>query len=714
MLGPSEPHVPGSPSSPAERASRPPEDEDRYLRAMVQVEETILTANSVEELLRNVLDAMLDIFECDRAWLLYPCDPEANTFTVPMERTRSEWPGAGVLDRPLPMDPWSRANNALALATRRPCRWDPEVNPIAPGQQPYTQFHILSMMLTAVHPHVGKPWALGIHHCSAPRVYAPDERIFESIAARVGDGLSSLLAREALDQKRGQLERAQELAQMGSFEWQVSTNVLDCSQGLCRLLGLADPPSNLDALVAHFESTPHLNVRAILDEVSGGGVPTDVLLDVVRSNGEVRKVRLHARAEPRAGHGGTTLAGVLRDVTEHHKQLERERQLEEQLRQAQKMEAIGQLTGGVAHDFNNLLTVILGSFDLLLEPPAPSGREVRAELVQQGRFAAQRAAELTHRLLAFARKQALKPEVLNANDTLANLEVLLRRSLGEAVEIEIVKSAGLWNCDVDRAQLEQVILNLAINARDAMPRGGRLTIETGNVRVDPDYAELHPGVEPGQYVLIAVTDGGHGMSSEVAERAFDPFFTTKDVGKGSGLGLSMAYGFVKQSGGHIKIYSEIGQGTTVKVYLPRHYGNAAKVFTAPESNDMLGSGEVVLVVEDDERVRATTVALLDRLGYRSLPCADGPTALELLDTGVHVDLLFSDVVLPKGMNGVQLAEEVKRRMPQVGILFASGYTENAVIHHGRLDPGVLLLEKPFTRQALARSLKQALKAATQG
>jgi PAS domain S-box-containing protein len=379
---------------------------------------------------------------------------------------------------------------------------------------------------------------------------------------------------------------------------------------------------------------------------------------------------------------------------------------EARLRQAQKMDALGQLTGGVAHDFNNLLTVILGAVDALDEQLAAGPDSMRPH-VAMIRQAGERAAALTHRLLSFARKQPLDPRQTQINELLADFEPLLRRTLGEHIDIEFVRGSGLWKALVDPNELQNAILNLAINARDAMPGGGRLTIETANMSVTRDYADIH-GIQPGQYVLVAVSDTGPGMPPEVVARAFDPFFTTKPAGQGSGLGLSMVYGFARQSGGHVKIYSEPGHGTTVKLYLPRADAATEADYRRVERAALAPGHEHVLLVEDDDLVRLVAVASLEKLGYRATVCSNGHEAIEQLRHGPHFDLLLTDVVLAGGLSGKEVAAVAAQLRPGLKVLYMSGYTENAIVHHGRLDRGVHLLSKPFRIDELGRKLREVL------
>lgn len=386
-------------------------------------------------------------------------------------------------------------------------------------------------------------------------------------------------------------------------------------------------------------------------------------------------------------------------------------QVEEALRQSQKMEAVGQLTGGIAHDFNNMLAAVIGPLDLLAARMGDDDPRARryVDLAIDG---ARRAALLTQRLLAFSRQQPLQPVALDANRLVAGMSDLLVHSLGSSVRLETVLGAGLWWTHADANQLENVILNLAVNARDAMPDGGRLTVETANCHLDHRYAAEQVGVPEGQYVMIAVTDTGTGMPPEVIAKAFDPFFTTKQVGRGTGLGLSQVYGFVKQSAGHVKIYSELGQGTTVKVYLPRLLrhspAQSAGEATGTASPLPLGdSGEVVLVVDDEPAVREFSVHALTELGYRVLEAEGADAALRLLEAHAEITLLFTDVVMP-GLNGRQLADRARERRPDLKVLFTTGYTRNAVVHNGVLDPGVHLVGKPFTVEELAQRVRAVL------
>jgi signal transduction histidine kinase len=379
-----------------------------------------------------------------------------------------------------------------------------------------------------------------------------------------------------------------------------------------------------------------------------------------------------------------------------------------QLRQAQKMEAVGQLTGGVAHDLNNILTVITGTIEILTS--AVADRPQLVAIAQMIDEAATRGADLTQRLLAFARKQPLQPRDVDVNSLVIEATNLLRPTLGEHIEVRIMLTEDNVRALIDPSQLTNTILNLALNARDAMAEGGKLTIETSNAILDDGYAKSNGDVAAGPYVMIAVTDSGHGIPAGILESVFEPFFTTKEVGKGSGLGLSMVYGFVKQSHGHIRIESEEGQGTTVKIYLPRAAGVALPAVEIKRTSGVEGGNETILVVEDDKLVRTFVVGLIRSLGYVALSAVDADEALVVIDSAQTIDLLFTDMIMPGSMNGRQLADEALRRRPSLKVLFTSGYTDNTIIHYGRLDAGVMLLAKPYQRGDLARMIRSALDA----
>lgn len=404
---------------------------------------------------------------------------------------------------------------------------------------------------------------------------------------------------------------------------------------------------------------------------------------------------IHDAIDGDANGKATRMVGSMMNITER-------RQLEERLRQSQKLEAVGQLTGGVAHDFNNLLTVILGNSEIL-ELRLREQPELR-ELAQMSLTAAERGAELTQRLLAFARRQPLEPTTVNIYQTVRGMEALIRRTLPESITLKFKEVDQLWPCQVDVHQLESALLNLCLNARDAMPKGGRIVVELYNQAIDADSNDISAG----DYVTVAVSDDGHGMSETAVQQAFEPFFTTKEVGKGSGLGLSMVYGFMKQSGGHAKIYSEPGEGTTVRLFFPRTEAEIQEAVTQADTPTAASANERILVVEDDDLVRHNLVGQLQALGYQVSTAENGDAALKVLQQGQKFDLLFTDVIMPGSLNGPDLVAKAREIDPEMRVLYTSGYTENAIIHHGRLDAGVQLLSKPYHAKDLAEKVRKAL------
>ena len=543
-----------------------------------------------------------------------------------------------------------------------------------------------------------------------------------------------------LNREAGELlELAEEAGRIGIFEWVVTTGALNVSAKFLSLYGMTDFDGRYDSWLTRIyrEDVPRLRdtiERALAEQATQLQVEFRIIAgDAAPRWMELRGITFYAGAAP------LRVVGVSVDITERKRatvQLhafaetleervrERTRELEaenearlkaeELLRQAQKMEAVGQLTGGVAHDFNNLLTVVLGGLDSIGRQIPMLGHSAAAERIARAQSMAlqgvRRAATLTSRLLAFSRQQALVPKALDANQLVAGVCEMLRRTLGESVTLESVFGGGLWRIHADSNQLENAIVNLAVNARDAMPQGGRLTIETSNCYLSDAYvATLPEPVDSGQYVLIAVSDTGSGMDAATVERAFEPFYTTKGVGKGTGLGLSQVYGFVRQSAGHVKIYSELGQGTSIKIYLPRYLGSGPTTEEQSATVEAVGlrGTETVLLVEDDDVLRAYAAECLTELGYRVLVSSHGSAALEILKDRRQIDLLFTDVVMP-GMTGRQLADEALRLRPTLKVLYATGYTRNAMVHHGRLDPGVQMINKPFSYDELAASVRKIL------
>jgi PAS domain S-box-containing protein len=489
-------------------------------------------------------------------------------------------------------------------------------------------------------------------------------------------------------------------ARMGTWEWEIATDRARLDEGLARVFGVepGDIPT-LDEMLTRIHADDRAAVALAFRQSAESGAALDIEFRIVRSDGSVRWLRGHGKVLFDAGGDPTRLTGACVDITER-------RHTEEQLRQVQRMDAVGRLAGGVAHEVNNMMTAILGFTDLLLDPGHAG--DPRGDLLQI-RKAAGRAAIVTAQLLAFSRRQMLRPRVVDLNVVVTELQPMLPRLMGEDKEVEVALAPELWPVHADRGQLEQVVINLALNARDAMPRGGRFTIETANVELDEDYIGRHPGttMARGPYVRLVVSDTGGGIPTDVQGRIFEPFFTTKPVGQGTGLGLSMVYGIIKQSGGFVWVYSEPGHGTSFKLYLPRAAA-LPEVVTPPGGYEVPRGEETVLVVEDDPLVRHLSARLLASQGYATLEARNGREALELLQAHEdRVQLVLTDVVMPE-LGGAEFARHVEQLQPGLPVLFMSGFTDHEVVRRGLLDPGAPYLQKPFDAATLGRRVREIL------
>ncbi len=538
----------------------------------------------------------------------------------------------------------------------------------------------------------------------APRVVeGKAERLAQNPAAplEVQQALSSFNAMaEKLTSTLTELDVASGLAGLGTWRFWPGENKFWLSHHIVEIMSFQD---NFIPISALEERILPSDLSAFQDALQRAAVGRDLVqIEFRAKNGEgallIFRAQTGVLGAKSVNNNATEVTGIVQDITEL-------RSLGSQLQQAQKLEAVGHLTGGVAHDFNNLLTIILGSAEQITEMTTDPKLRHMAETTMA---AAERGAELTGRLLAFARRKPLDPKPTDLNQLIESMQGLIRRTLPESIELEFVLAPDLGIAEIDAGELDAALLNLVVNAHDAMEETGKLMIETANVALDRTYAARHAEVEPGEYVMICVSDTGSGMDPETVQRAFEPFFSTKEVGKGSGLGLSMVFGFTKQSGGHIKIYSEPGEGTLVKLYFPR-VNSAQEIDSKPAIDvSVRGGTEHILIAEDDELVLEHLANQLVSLGYQVTTALSGPEALEAVQTRDDIDLLLTDVVMPGGMNGRELAEQALASRPSLKVLFTSGYTENALVHRGRLDPGVTQLSKPYTRREMATKLRRVL------
>jgi PAS domain S-box-containing protein len=571
---------------------------------------------------------------------------------------------------------------------------------------------MVTVLATGLALHIGRGIATPLSEVRLALQALADDKLHEPMPVadrkdEVGQMLAALhlLQRALVKSKQVQARARDELKAI--MDHSIDGLILIDQNGL--VLSFSEPAERMFGYRA--EEVVGQNIRMLLVAPAGDGVDLDAAPEAAWIGGDKRELQGKRKGGSvfpmewsvgnfTGGDDGGRFVATVRDITG-------QKAAEEQLRQSQKMDAIGQLTGGVAHDFNNLLTVIIGTIEILGD-----GVTDRPELAAIARLideAANRGATLTQQLLAFSRKQPLDPRDVDINFLITDTTKLLRPTLGEQVEIAVKLDPAAWHAMVDPSQLSTALLNLALNARDAMPGGGKLTFETGNVVLDEAGVEANPDLAPGSYVVIAVSDTGTGIPAHLRARIFEPFFTTKDIGKGTGLGLSMVYGFIKQSRGHIKVDSESERGTTIRLYLPRSDEQVASGPTEDDTANLSGNNEIILVVEDDDLVRTYVLAQLQSLGYATLAASDAAGALDLADRNTPFDLIFTDVIMPGGMNGRQLADEVRKRRPAVKLLYTSGYNENAIVHHGRLDRDVMLLAKPYRKIDLAKKIREALR-----
>ncbi len=673
----------------------------KYFESMDKVNRAIQGSDQPEKIMKDLLDVVLSIFECDRAFLMYPCDPEAQSWTVPVESNRPECAGACEENLTIDMDSRVAETARILLASEGPVIFGPGGR-YEPSGDVSRRFGIRSFMAMAIYPKIGSPWEFGIHQCTHARAWTAEQKIlFEAIGRRLADTLSILLSYRDLRKNEEFLDKiVKHIPNTICVKDAKTLAYLRCNDAGEHLFGY--PCEELLGKTDH-----DLFPREIADNFTAGDIEAlesgklvDIPEEILRNRRNQTRF-LHTQKIPIPDENGVMqyLLCISEDITERKK-------LEEQFRQAQKMEAVGRLAGGVAHDFNNMLSVILGYSELIasrLQPLDPILGPLNGV-----RSAANRSAELTRQLLAFSRKQPIAPRMIDLNEHTKSMESLLTRIIGEDIALTFELSPQLWPVSMDPAQIDQVLANLAVNSRDAMPRGGKLTVHTSNTTFSKEYSETHPGFASGDFVVLAVNDTGCGMDSETLDHAFEPFFTTKPEGKGTGLGLSTVYGIAQQNNGFVDISSEPGRGTTVRLAIPRYSGREESTKTPVVEDASPGGWETILLVEDEAPIREMVKIMLEGMGYTVLSAANPDDALVLCrkhSEALH--LLFTDVIMPK-MNGKELERKIRAIKPDIRTLFMSGYTASAIAHLGVLEKGTCLLQKPFTMDALAKKVREAL------
>lgn len=670
-----------------------------YFESMDRINQAMHGAQDLDQTMSNVLDEMLEIFKCDRAWLLYPCDPESPTWRVPMERTRPEYPGAFELKTELPMGVDGLHYVRAALAAKGPVAFGPGCEQPLLGDIHET-FLYQSQIMMAIYPKVDKAWLLGMHQCSYARQWSrQDKRLFQEIGRRMGDTLNSLLMYRNLHNSEAKTRSILENIGLGVTLISPDMEILEMNRRIQEWFPGIDL-SRRHICYEAFNDPPGAEICSYCptSKTLRDGLVHEATTQTPHPDG-VRNYRLVS--SPIVNADGEVVAAIeiAEDITE-------KLSLEAQLQQAQKMESVGRLAGGVAHDFNNLLGVVIGHTELALEQMKPT--EALYTPLQDIQNAAHRSAELTRQLLAFARQQTVVPKVLDLNSTVEGMLKMLRRLIGEDVDLVWQPDSNLWPVKMDPSQIDQILANLCLNARDAIASVGEISIKTQRVTFDDAYCANNPGYTPGHFVRLEVSDNGQGMDKETQGKIFEPFFTTKQIGKGTGLGLATVYGIVQQNKGFLNVSTEQSQGSTFEIYLPRHLEESqqapAKRTTAPDP----GGDETILVVEDEAPILKITRLILERLGYHIMTASSPEEALRLAsEVKDKIDLLLTDVVMP-GMNGKELAEEMLSMNPGLKSLFMSGYTNNIIVHHGILEDGIDHIQKPFSMQDLAVKVREVL------
>lgn len=672
-----------------------------FFESLDRVNRAMHGTNDLAQMLHDVLDAVLSIFSCDRAFLLYPCDPSAASFGVPMERTAVEYPGAFELGMDVTITPPVAALFGALLGTDGTVelRLGHEIDPEA---EPWKVFKIKSVLAMAVYPKTGKPWMFGVHQCAYGRLWsAREKQLFQEIGRRLSDSLTTLLMYRDLQESEELLKSVFENIPNMIFVKDVPTlRFVRFNKAGEKLLGVERKAllhrTNYDVFPARDAKRYTATDREVLRTKQLLDIPEETL--TTRSGGQ--RI-LHITKVPILDETGAPryLFGIAEDITER-------RRLEEQLHQAQKMESIGRLAGGVAHDFNNMLGVIIGNTDIALsqiDTTLPLYRRL-----QDIRYAAERSAELTRQLLAFARKQAVTPKLLDLNKTVPEMIKMLRILIGEHINLVWRSAPDAWKISIDPSQMDQILANLCVNARDAIRDAGEIIITMQNASFDEAHRTLDSPLLIGDFVVLSVTDNGSGMDDETLKNIFEPFFTTKGLGAGTGLGLATVYGIIQQNSGFIDVQSEPGVGTTFRLYLPRALDDRDGAHVEMPAPDVARGHETILLVEDEPVMLTMAGLMLGRFGYHVIPAARPNDALRVAtDHKGPLHLIITDVIMPE-MNGPTLAKLVATLFPHVRTLFMSGYMDDVIAHHGLLDEGINFIQKPFSMPAFGAKVRAVL------
>ena len=687
----------------------------RFLQDLDRINDAILTGTDPEGMLDRVLETVLEVFQADRAWLLYPCDPDATTWRVHVERTRPEYPGALELNEEFEMTPTLAEYFRELIASGEPLAGELKVG--EPEWDSDDKYGVRSHIEMAICPRLGKAWQFGLHQCSYARVWTEDEkRLFKEIGRRIADGLSSVLFLRNLREGEKKYRDLVENQPIGVVIHRPDGEIVFANPAMSVILGLVREDELVGRNVLDFVHPDSIqSVRARLQRAfDANEVQPAAESKLIRKDGS--SVVTENTTVPVAYLGEPAVQVMAIDISERKQAEAKRKELEAQLHRSQKLEAVGQLAGGVAHDFNNILTAILGNVELNVgEVRRRLGADHKAvKAMDDIAEAARRAAILTRQLLTFSRRNVQQPVDLNLNGVLVGLDKMLRRLISENIVLSTSTDPQLDSVRADPGQVEQVIVNLVVNAVHAMPDGGRLTLETRNEILDEGYVRSHAEAQSGAHVVLVVSDTGHGMDAATQERIFEPFFTTKSVDKGTGLGLATVHGIVRQSGGHINVYSEPGRGSTFKVYLPavqrpREAPPRASIALLPSKGH-----ETLLLCEDDKAVRELTAIVLESAGYSVLVASGGQEAQSVVgDFQGPISLLITDVIMTD-MNGRQLSNALRAKRPGLPTLFISGYPSNVIAQHGVLEKGVEFLEKPFSCNQLLSRVREVLDSAKAG